>query len=72
MVLSEVLQRLNKVKGHGNQYSALCPAHDDENASLSISQGADGKILLKCQAGCCTEDIISAMGLKMSNLFPAT
>ncbi|NLB81971.1 MAG: DUF927 domain-containing protein [Clostridiaceae bacterium] len=70
MELSELLQRLHKVKGSDNQYSALCPVHDDKNASLSVSQADNGKILLKCQAGCSTEKIVSALRLTMSNLFP--
>jgi hypothetical protein len=32
--------------------SARCPVHNDHNPSLSISDGADGKILLKCHANC--------------------
>ncbi len=46
-----------------------CPAHDDRNASLSVSVGDDGRVLLKCFAGCSTEDICTALGLKMADLF---
>lgn len=51
-------------------WSARCPGHDDHNASLSISTGADGRILLKCHAGCSAESIVAALGLKLGDLFP--
>ena len=37
-----------------------CPAHDDNNPSLSIKETADGKLLLHCFAGCSFEDIVKA------------
>ena len=48
---------------------ARCPAHDDKQASLSISIGEDGRILLKCFAGCDTEHVIKALGLEWNDLF---
>jgi len=48
---------------------AHCPAHEDKNRSLSITEGDDGKVLLHCHAGCSTEEIVRAMGLTMSDLF---
>jgi hypothetical protein len=47
---------------------ARCPAHDDQNPSLSISCGQDGRILLKCFAGCSTEAVVEALGLKFADL----
>lgn len=52
-------------------WSALCPAHDDTSPSLSIQQGDDGRCLLKCHAGCSTEDIMTTLGLQMADLFEA-
>ena len=69
MTLQEILSRLHGVHGSGKQYTARCPAHDDHNASLSIGQGDDGKILLHCHAGCDVEKILSALGLKKADLF---
>lgn len=69
MTLKQVLDYFHKVKGSGNQYSALCPAHDDKNQSLSISQGEGGKVLLHCHAGCTNDAILAAVGLKTSDLF---
>lgn len=70
MNLDEFLKHLKNVSGHAGQYTAVCPAHDDKHASLSVSSGKDGKIILKCHAGCSTEKVLAAMGLKMSDLFP--
>ena len=38
-----------------------CPAHNDHSPSLSIREGADGKILVKCHAGCEQRAIITAL-----------
>jgi len=48
---------------------ARCPAHDDSTASLSISQGDDGRTLVYCLAGCKTPAICAAVRLKLSDLF---
>lgn len=68
--LSEILSLLDGVTGSGNQYSARCPAHDDKRASLSISTGNDGRILLHCHAGCDISDVLDALGIEKSELFP--
>jgi hypothetical protein len=44
-----------------HQATALCPAHDDHGASLSIGRGEDGMLLLYCHAGCTFVDIIGAL-----------
>jgi hypothetical protein len=49
-----------------------CPAHDDRNPSLSVSAGADGRVLLHCHAGCAVEDVLSALGLTLADLMPAS
>ena len=67
--LEDFLNRLDGVKRCGNGYSAKCPAHDDKNASLTVSQGKDGRILVCCQAGCSTEAVIREVGLSMKDLF---
>jgi DNA primase len=36
----------------GSGWTAKCPAHDDRTPSLSISNAADGKLLVPCHAGC--------------------
>jgi hypothetical protein len=54
----------------GSGWLAKCPAHDDKKPSLSISAGADGRVLLHCFASCVVEAIVAALGLSMSDLFP--
>jgi len=55
----------------GGGWSSLCPAHDDNNPSLSISEAADGKVLLHCHAGCEVDAIVETLGLTIADLFPA-
>jgi hypothetical protein len=69
MPLDRVLSRLEDVRQRGESYQAPCPAHDDHEPSLSISKGEDGRALLKCFAGCETEDIVAALDLEMRDLF---
>ncbi len=68
MLASDFATRLNAVKTAGG-YQAKCPAHNDSSPSLSISEGDNGCVLLKCHAGCSNDSIVKAMGLKMSDLF---
>ena len=65
----EVLQHFEGVKRCGDgQYMARCPCHDDRKQSLSIGRGEKG-VVLKCQAGCDTRDIIARVGIKPRDLF---
>jgi len=71
MRIEEFVSRLSEARPSGpGQWSALCPAHDDRNPSLSISTGDDGRVLVKCFSGCSAEQIVAALGLEMSDLFP--
>jgi putative DNA primase/helicase len=45
----------------GSGWIARCPAHDDRNPSLSLSTGTDGKVLLRCHAGCDQAQVIDAL-----------
>ncbi len=40
--------------------SASCPAHDDNDPSLSITE-RDGKLLVKCHTGCAQADVIERL-----------
>jgi hypothetical protein len=64
-----LLSKLPGARKAGNGWSARCPAHSDRKASLSVSAGDDGAALVKCHAGCDTTAIVSAVGLKLSDLF---
>ena len=48
-------------KRSGRGFVARCPAHRDRNPSLSISDGADGKLLLHCHRGCSFDAVIDAL-----------
>src|SRR5262245_35582340 len=52
-------------------WSACCPAHEDDRASLSIGLGEDGRILVRCHAGagCPMESIVAAVGKTPADLF---
>ena len=69
MPVDLVLDRLEGVRQREVGYQALCPAHDDHEPSLSITEGEDRRALLKCFAGCSTEDIVAALDLEMKDLF---
>jgi hypothetical protein len=58
------------VKKVGESIMALCPCHDDNNPSLAIREGGDGKVLLRCHAGCSTAIIAEVVGLRMNELMP--
>jgi len=45
----------------GAGWIARCPAHDDRDPSLSISTGKDGKVLLRCHAGCDQARVIDVL-----------
>ena len=64
-----VLDRLHNIVELSSGWSALCPAHDDNANSLSISQGEDGRALIHCHAGCEFNDVVAALGLRVRDLF---
>ena len=74
MTMSEplelLLSKLDKVSGRNGRYKARCPAHDDRGPSLAITDGADGRVLVHCFAGCDVHQVVSAAGLTLSDLFP--
>ena len=55
------LSNLDKFRRVGqDRYMACCPAHDDKNPSLSITQTHD-KVLVHCFAGCEQRDVLQAL-----------
>ncbi len=67
--VDRVLERLEGVRERDGNYAALCPAHDDREPSLSVSEGDDLRVLLKCFGGCTAQEVTEALGLEMSDLF---
>lgn len=68
MTFEEVISRFEVKSRYKNRVQAVCPAHDDKQASLSISRGRTGA-LLHCHAGCSLESILDSVELKKSDLF---
>jgi Toprim domain-containing protein len=55
-------------KWYGSYGVCRCPAHDDANPSLSITD-RNGKLLVMCHAGCRQRDVIA--GLRDRGLWPS-
>jgi hypothetical protein len=54
----------------GSTAKAQCPAHDDNNPSLSIKPRDDGAgVVLHCHAGCDYTDVLAALNLAPRDLF---
>lgn len=71
MSAEALLSRLDKVRRTGpGRWVARCPAHDDRGPSLSVRELEDGRALLKCFAGCTVHEVVQAVGLSVSDLFP--
>ena len=65
----DLLPLLESVRESGAGWSARCPAHDDRHNSLSVGAGDDGRVLLKCHAGCPWQKILAALNLTPEDLF---
>lgn len=64
-----LLDKLYGVQATGrDKWVAKCPAHADNEPSLSIARGEKG-IVLNCFAGCSYDEIITAVGLSPHDLF---
>ena len=59
MSASRIVSKLGG-RWHGSYGMSLCPAHDDKNPSLSISETSEGRILWHCHAGC-SQEAVEAM-----------
>lgn len=55
-------------RGREGQWSAKCPAHEDQNASLSIGSGSKG-VVATCHAGCSFEEVMGALDLLVRDSF---
>lgn len=75
MSIAILLDKLDRVKRTGKDHGvASCPTanhvHSDRHPSLNWRIRDDGALLIYCQAGCTAHEIVSAVGLDMSDLFP--
>lgn len=65
------MARLAWVKQTGDdRWLAVCPAHNDGRPSLSVRELPDGRTLVHCFGGCAANDVVAAVGLELSDLFP--
>jgi hypothetical protein len=63
-------KRISKRNGE-RHVLAHCPAHDDANPSLSLTEKADGTLLWKCFAGCSQDAVREALE-RLAGIQPAT
>lgn len=69
--IDNLLSRLEKVRKTGSDsWQARCPAHDDRGPSLTIREAEGGKVLLHCFAGCSIHEVVKAVDMDLSDLFP--
>ncbi len=70
-ITSNFLDHLQKVRRTGpGRWVACCPAHDDKSPSLAIREAEDGRLLVHCFSGCSVQEVVTALGLELSDLFP--
>jgi len=71
----QIAEMCGNVKQSGQEWLVSCPnpthgkGRGDRSRSLEIRDSGDGRILMKCFAGCENDEIVRALGLTMSNLF---
>ena len=58
---AEIIAKALGGRSVGARWMARCPAHEDRKPSLSISSGRDGKVLVRCHAGCDQRDVIAIL-----------
>jgi hypothetical protein len=60
-VTAEIIAKALGGRKAGGGWTARCPAHDDHTPSLSIRDADDGKVLVRCHAGCDQQQVIAAL-----------
>ena len=65
MTISDILQRLQGVREVGpGEWFAICPAHQDTNASLHLTATPEGGLKPCCFSGCDFGDICQKLGIE--------
>ena len=69
-MLQEIIERLDKVRQHGDRYRSVCPVHDGNNPTALSLKEEDGKVLIHCHA-CLAKgpEVVRAIGLTDAALF---
>jgi len=71
LIADKLLGHLDAVRETApGRWVAKCPAHDDRTPSLAIRETENKLILLNCFAGCSVYEVVSSVGLELSDLFP--
>lgn len=65
-----IIARLDRPRRCGRGWRATCPCCQRKSASLSIAASDDGRALMHCFGGCATSEILGALGLPLSALYP--
>ena len=63
-----LLPKLEGVRQLGGYWKALCPAHEDREASMTIGRGTSQPVVIRCHAGCDSADILAKIGLAWTDL----
>ncbi len=69
-LLAAVVEHFDARRTGTGRWIARCPAHPDRSPSLSIAAGRDGKVLVRCFAGCELSAVLQSAGLTIDSLFP--
>jgi hypothetical protein len=67
---SRLVDELERAGARPRNGHARCPAHDDKHESLTYREADDGRVLVRCHAGCTIEQILAALRLESADLFP--
>jgi putative DNA primase/helicase len=64
MMTAETIAKTLGGRRVGTGWMTRCPAHDDREPSLSISDSDNGKVLVRCHAGCDQVQVIAELRLR--------
>lgn len=68
--IKTLLARLDRVRQYGKGWRCDCPFGHSSHGALSVAEGDDGRVLIRCFAGCSIADVLGAVGLQLTDLFP--
>jgi len=68
LIRDRLQQHGKTIKGNNNKSQAQCPAHPDNQPSLTITRGTTQPVTLHCHAGCPTTDILTALNLTWADI----
>jgi len=68
LICDRLQQHGKTVKWNNNRAQAQCPAHPDNQPSLTITRGTTQPVTMHCHAGCATIDILTALDLTWADI----